>query len=263
MIPFFRKIRWRLAQENQLLKYSRYAIGEIVLVVVGILIALQINNWNERGKERELEQRLLMNLKEEFEENLTSMIAIIDKRKIQLDALIRIDSIINEPALLQNESELDSLIGLCRYIPNFEAKTGVIQNIISSGQLSIIQDPSLRKSMSNWTGELDDLRRKEDALQDIIVMQFNPYLAKKHTLILSDNYIVQTLWEENEYYDTNWRKQRKTPVSQMNYTDILNDSEFESLVSLINLWAISGQMSTEILKSKVENIIQIIDENLK
>ena len=50
MIPFFRKIRYQLAKDNQLFKYSRYAIGEIVLVVVGILIALQINNWNERRK---------------------------------------------------------------------------------------------------------------------------------------------------------------------------------------------------------------------
>ena len=47
MLPLFRKIRWRLAADNQFLKYSRYAIGEIVLVVIGILIALQINNWNE------------------------------------------------------------------------------------------------------------------------------------------------------------------------------------------------------------------------
>jgi len=47
MINFFRKIRRQLANENQFFKYSRYAIGEIVLVVVGILIALQINNWNE------------------------------------------------------------------------------------------------------------------------------------------------------------------------------------------------------------------------
>lgn len=50
MLPFFRKIRYQLAQDNQFLKYSRYAIGEIVLVVIGILIALQINNWNEQHK---------------------------------------------------------------------------------------------------------------------------------------------------------------------------------------------------------------------
>ncbi len=44
MLPFFRKIRYRLAQDNQFFKYSRYTIGEIVLVVIGILIALYINN---------------------------------------------------------------------------------------------------------------------------------------------------------------------------------------------------------------------------
>ncbi len=47
MIPFFRKIRKKMADNNRPLKYMRYAIGEIVLVVIGILIALQINNWNE------------------------------------------------------------------------------------------------------------------------------------------------------------------------------------------------------------------------
>ena len=52
MIGFFRRIRKKLADDNQFLKYSRYAIGEIVLVVIGILIALQINNWNENRKEK-------------------------------------------------------------------------------------------------------------------------------------------------------------------------------------------------------------------
>lgn len=50
MLPFFRKIRYNLARDNQFLKYSRYAVGEIILVVIGILIALQINNWNEQNK---------------------------------------------------------------------------------------------------------------------------------------------------------------------------------------------------------------------
>ena len=50
MIPFFRKIRKTLADDNKPIKYLRYAVGEIVLVVIGILIALQINNWNEQSK---------------------------------------------------------------------------------------------------------------------------------------------------------------------------------------------------------------------
>ena len=50
MIKFFRKIRYDLMEKNKTGKYLKYAIGEIVLVVIGILIALQINNWNERVK---------------------------------------------------------------------------------------------------------------------------------------------------------------------------------------------------------------------
>ena len=59
MINFFRKIRKQLADDNKPLKYMRYAIGEIVLVVIGILIALSINNWNEYNKERTKEKEAL------------------------------------------------------------------------------------------------------------------------------------------------------------------------------------------------------------
>ena len=54
MINFFRKIRKQLADENKPMKYLRYAIGEILLVVIGILIALQINHWNENQKKEKL-----------------------------------------------------------------------------------------------------------------------------------------------------------------------------------------------------------------
>ena len=56
MIKFFRKIRQNLIMENKTSKYFKYAIGDIVLVVIGILIALSINNWNE---ERKVQNRLL------------------------------------------------------------------------------------------------------------------------------------------------------------------------------------------------------------
>ena len=72
MIPLFRKIRKKLADDNKPVKYMRYAIGEIVLVVIGILIALSINNWNEERKAKEklnllfvkVQKELLYNVKE-------------------------------------------------------------------------------------------------------------------------------------------------------------------------------------------------------
>ena len=66
MIPFFRKIRKKMADDNRPLKYMRYAIGEIVLVVIGILIALQINTWNEGRKTRIITHEYLNNIKNDL-----------------------------------------------------------------------------------------------------------------------------------------------------------------------------------------------------
>jgi hypothetical protein len=64
MIKFFRKIRQDLLSEGKTIKYLKYAIGEIILVVIGILIALSINNWNENRKARNAQNSLLINLYE-------------------------------------------------------------------------------------------------------------------------------------------------------------------------------------------------------
>ena len=73
MIPFFRKIRKKMADDNKPLKYLRYAIGEIVLVIIGILLALQINNINSDRIE-----------KNTFERNLQFVIEDLEQDKIDL-----------------------------------------------------------------------------------------------------------------------------------------------------------------------------------
>ena len=66
MIRFFRKIRQQLAIDNKPLRYMRYAFGEVVLVVIGILIALQINNWNEIKKTESKIRNSLVALKSDL-----------------------------------------------------------------------------------------------------------------------------------------------------------------------------------------------------
>ena len=70
MINFFRKFRKQLADDNKPLKYMRYAVGEIVLVVIGILIALSINNWNEKDKAKSEGKVLLALLKQDLHEDI-------------------------------------------------------------------------------------------------------------------------------------------------------------------------------------------------
>jgi hypothetical protein len=77
MINFFRKIRRKLADDNKPLKYMRYAIGEIFLVVIGILIALSINNWNEQRKTKADEIKILINIKKAFLSDLDNQFALM------------------------------------------------------------------------------------------------------------------------------------------------------------------------------------------
>lgn len=71
MLHFFRKMRNALIPENRFGRYFFYALGEIILVVIGILIALQVNNWNEARKDRIHEKKLLNDMMENLESNVT------------------------------------------------------------------------------------------------------------------------------------------------------------------------------------------------
>lgn len=106
MIKFFRKIRQRLLTENKFSKYLIYAIGEIILVVIGILIALQINNANENKKKRDFEITILENIQEDI---------LADKIDCELNRQYLEQTLINEQLLLDfllknnKEKNLDSI----------------------------------------------------------------------------------------------------------------------------------------------------------
>ena len=84
MIQFFRKIRQRLLNENKLTKYLLYAIGEIFLVVIGILLALQINNWNDLRKQKQKEKFILRDLHQEFVFNRKLLDSIINQTRLTI-----------------------------------------------------------------------------------------------------------------------------------------------------------------------------------
>ena len=95
MIKFFRKIRQNLHMENKTGKYLKYAIGEILLVVIGILIALSINNWNEERKNRILEKYYLQRIVEELEEDIYEIDKVVKRGFGQVSVAISILDIMN------------------------------------------------------------------------------------------------------------------------------------------------------------------------
>ncbi|WP_430468012.1 DUF6090 family protein [Winogradskyella ouciana] len=103
MIKFFRRIRYKLMEQNKTSKYFKYAIGEIVLVVIGILIALSINNWNEKQKEKNQIRNIYARIVKDFENSSKEIerdVAVMEARFSLMDRIIREE--VNRDSLLTN-----------------------------------------------------------------------------------------------------------------------------------------------------------------
>ena len=168
MIKFFRKTRQKLLSENKVSKYLVYAIGEIVLVVIGILIALQINNWNETNKKRSEETILLEALRQDFIENEKRLTTTMTYQKGMIDYSNGLISSITGNTIKTIDS--DSILKLKAFGANswFRAElvNSTFETIISSGKGDIIQNLNLKKKLVDFSTDLksgfeDDYESKE------------------------------------------------------------------------------------------------------
>ncbi len=151
MISFFRHIRQKLLSQNRVTRYFFYAIGEIILVVIGILIALQVNNWNEEKKDRVFELKMLKEVQEALETD------ILDSER-NIDRVRRLDSAANHfiQLAIQKTRFQDTLYlnGISRWYLlrtgiNYIRNTGPYDAIKSAG-LDKISNDTIRKQLVNY-----------------------------------------------------------------------------------------------------------------
>ena len=154
MIPFFRKIRKTLADDNKPIKYLRYAIGEIVLVVIGILIALQINNWNDQKKNAASEQLYYCRILEDFELDNQLINELKDKANYRIDSskkiLLYLDSGKKDKHYLINQFILAARSEV------YEPRNATFKDLISSGNLKLLNDVTIKNSLIQLYSELEN-----------------------------------------------------------------------------------------------------------
>lgn len=243
MLKFFRKIRKNLLSDGKTGtpafaagRYIKYAVGEIVLVVIGILIALQINNWNENNKLHKRERTLLNELKTNLSiniENLENDILIQTKSVKSFDYIVKLP----ESNLPYNDS-IPHYLSDIDYAPDVILVSSAFQTLKSSG-LELIHSDSLRIEIVNlfevdYPSLMQETRRLEDQLWSAVVMP----LFQKH------------LYNENGDWFPN------------DYDSWLKDEEFFNMVSF------RGNLrnnSTAYKKKAVEqtkNVIHLIERDL-
>jgi hypothetical protein len=166
MLKFFRKIRQNLLMENNIGKYFKYAIGEIILVVIGILIALSINNWNQDRIYSKERKYLVSELLTEFENNLEQIKNVSSRNQSNLskyDTILQLLPSLTFPGDEKKLSELMAESGIYGF-GTFNPSEGMINSMSNTSNFQHIDDKTLRRNLLNWSGYVSDVKENENML---------------------------------------------------------------------------------------------------
>lgn len=262
MIKFFRNIRKSLLNEGKTSKpafakasaarYFKYAIGEIVLVVIGILIALEVNNWNEDRKTNIAEKLLLESLKDEMIENLSLLeesMSYHEKSRIAANEIVLLFSDQSRRENMET-TQIDSLLSLIQWAWTYDPATGVLEAIKTSGHMNSVKNSKLRSMIASYEDLSQDAKEESKLIQDMIVNKYMPKMSNYVSLLeripfLGRDYVIPT----------------KTKF-ESNYESLFNDRELESLIAYIHIWRIDEMMEEKNLKIKMKTFIKMIESEL-
>lgn len=241
MIKFFRRIRQQLLGENKFRKYLLYALGEIFLVVIGILIALQLNNWNEYRIDRKKEKQVVQNIYTELDQNLQyskNILAEIEKRTFSANALMEHTS--REEQTI-TASAFDSIMIQAFLFPPYTPIKADLERVLGTEQIDLISSTELQYRLSDYKTSIDEAALYYRYAEDDFKLLILPYFMK--------NYPLKALLLEYGL---------KVPPTKHKtiHTDLLASREFENILSVIFADS-AGQL--QVINANL-SLIQLIKE---
>ncbi len=175
MIKFFRKIRLNSIKENKFINYLKYAIGEIVLVVIGILIALQINNRNELNKGKQQELIILENILQDLKNDEVGLKNII-KRRTSKAASAKIMASYYDGVKVDKLSDYYSHWTNVLYWEAHYPRNVAFKELVNSGNVSIIKNAEIRNSLLDINASYEELFSVRNHMYDDYELYlYNPY----------------------------------------------------------------------------------------
>ena len=219
MLKFFRKIRLNVLSEGITGKYLKYAFGEIILVVFGILIALQINNWNEQKKiDRSINSHLEIlkqNLKEDqnqlvdLKENITIRKNCADSAMLQIQTIVHLDYKIKKYLIMLYQEF------------NFSPNTNAIETITQSNEIPALSE-ELRTAILDYYALIERTKEREDVSNTQIQTKYEPYVNLEYPNIFE---------KDNEWdFIAEFYKNDPRPVSSFDNAKFLKDKSLETMI---------------------------------
>ncbi len=155
MIKFFRKIRYDLMESKKIRRYLKYSIGEIVLVVIGILIALQVNNWNEERKDAVREMEYLENLRSEMRRNRNQIIFQIEIHKRQLANGRYILSVMDGNITPDSSLQLALALQEVPWFTPVNITRDVWTELIATGNIGLLREGKIKDKVAEFYSRID------------------------------------------------------------------------------------------------------------
>ena len=250
MIKFFRKIRQNLLMENKTGKYLKYAIGEIILVVIGILIALQINNLNNNRIEKERENKYLKSIKIDLQKDIGSLEYIIDFRKKKNKGTNNLIKQINgQPIKDLTETTYDVVNTLNQ--ERFTPSNITYNDLVSSGNMNLITNDSIK------------LYLFELSLQYQTNVFYVEHETAEYEEFISKPVYRFTDLEKMKPVFLGIKKIDQVNITIEDFSALFKNKEYKN-GCVTSIWTSEGFIEIyESIKSKSERLIELIDKELK
>jgi len=249
MIKFFRKIRQKMLTENKFGKYLLYAIGEILLVVIGILIALQINNQNDLKKARVKEVHYLNNIKTDLKINIQELDDYIKTRTQGIKAAnIIIEHIEGKPI---DDLEEFNALGVPIYNwQKFHQNNNTFQELVSSGNLALISNDSIKNTLL----DLETLYKKLKSEEEHYRFDTEELIYKPLYKIMDLNPMVNNF----QYRLSNGSVGRNIKLSEDYYKEFLTNTKIKNgfVMTILEFSTMNTQMLE--MKNISLNLIELI-----
>mgnify|MGYP001161054437 CR=1 FL=1 len=282
-MKIFRKIRGVMVQQNRVLKYCLYAVGEIILVVIGILIALQVNNWNIERKNAAQEQRTLFQLKKEYTANLSEIQSKIELRETIISSIY---TLLSYPAkgLEKPHLAVVHLNWARTYInPTYDGAAGVTEGLFNSGRLYLIKNEELRGHLSNFSGEVSKVTEEEQYVVRHILPRYVHYFVfnydKAQMTFLPENYdflpsevmleratnleqVKNRIISGEEAYDFSHKGKLIATMDSNEYSRLLSDTVILNFLREILVMHKTANAQSFGLKKKIVTILELLDQEL-
>lgn len=219
MINFLKKIRHTSIKENKTSKYLVYAFGEVTLVVIGILIALAVNNWNSKQIENERAELFIKNLKTQIEKNLLVLDGYVEENTYYYSKSKYYLGITGSKDKAKIKPYLDSLVmfNILDFHLNIDMNTVVEGR--ENGSLALLSSDYIRKSIYYLITLEKDIKERERITNSYLNNQFLPYLNKNYNI----RNLISTMSPDDNL--------GRSKIYKGDNNNIILDQEFENLIT--------------------------------